>query len=77
MATAALRRKKASETELDRLAGTRLQLEMQIGTLESAAMNAQTMGALKKGADALKGIHGKLSLPSLRFFSLPYLILFL
>ena len=65
MATAALRRKKVSETELDRLAGMRLQLEMQIHTLESATMNAQTVGALKKGADALKGIHGQLSVPLL------------
>jgi charged multivesicular body protein 4 len=57
VATAALRRKKANEAELDRLAGTRTQLEMQVNTLESANLNVETMGALKKGADALKVIH--------------------
>jgi hypothetical protein len=60
VATAALRRKKASEAELDRLAGTRLQLETQVNTLESANLNAETMAALKKGSDALKVIHGNL-----------------
>ncbi|KAL0577722.1 ESCRT-III subunit protein snf7 [Marasmius crinis-equi] len=61
VATAALRRKKAHETELDRLAGTRLQLEMQVNTLESANLNAETMQAMKKAADALKVIHGKMT----------------
>lgn len=59
-ATAALRRKKASEAELDRLAGTRLQLEMQVNTLESANLNAETMAAMKKASEALKVIHGNL-----------------
>ncbi|EJD01243.1 uncharacterized protein FOMMEDRAFT_158374 [Fomitiporia mediterranea MF3/22] len=59
-ATAALRRKKATEQELDRLAGTRLQLEMQVNTLESANFNQETMTAMKKGSDALKAIHGNL-----------------
>jgi charged multivesicular body protein 4 len=61
VATAALKRKKASEAELDRLAGTRLQLEMQVNTLESANLNAETMAAMKKASDALKVIHGGLS----------------
>ncbi|KAI5124980.1 hypothetical protein M0805_007406 [Coniferiporia weirii] len=61
VATAALRRKKATETELDRLSGTRLQLEMQVNTLESANFNQETMAAMKKGADALKTIHGNLT----------------
>ncbi|EIM88365.1 vacuolar-sorting protein SNF7 [Stereum hirsutum FP-91666 SS1] len=56
-ATAALRRKKMHETELDKLSGTRLQLETQINTLESANINAETMQAMKKGSDALKSIH--------------------
>ncbi len=60
MATQALKRKKASELELDRLAGTRLQLEMQVNTLESANLNAETMAAMKKAADALKVIHGNM-----------------
>jgi charged multivesicular body protein 4 len=56
-ATQALRRKKMAETELDKLAGTRLQLEMQVNTLESANLNAETMAAMKKGSEALKVIH--------------------
>jgi len=61
-ATAALRRKKASEAELDRMAGTRLQLEMQVNTLESANLNAETMQAMKKASDALNVIHGNMTL---------------
>jgi charged multivesicular body protein 4 len=64
VATAALRRKKASEAELDRLAGTRLQLEMQVNTLESANLNAETMAAMKKASEALGHIHGNLYVSS-------------
>ncbi|KAG5639011.1 hypothetical protein H0H81_007919 [Sphagnurus paluster] len=65
VATAALKRKKASEVELDRLAGTRLQLEMQVNTLESANLNAETMAAMKKASDALKVIHGNMDMNKL------------
>lgn len=61
MATQALRRKKAAENQLDQLAGQRLQLEMQVNTIESANLNAETMMAMKKGSDALKAIHGNMS----------------
>ena len=60
VATAALKSKKAKELELERLQGTRFQLEMQINTLESASFNAETMSAMKKASSALKDIHGKL-----------------
>lgn len=33
---------------------------MQVNTIESANLNAETMLAMKKGADALKAIHGNL-----------------
>ncbi|PPR05640.1 hypothetical protein CVT24_002866 [Panaeolus cyanescens] len=62
LATAALKRKKVSEQELDRLAGSRLQLELQVNTLESANLNAETMAAMKKASDALKVIHGNLTM---------------
>ncbi|KDR83792.1 hypothetical protein GALMADRAFT_236176 [Galerina marginata CBS 339.88] len=62
VATAALKRKKVTEQELDRLAGSRLQLEMQVNTLESANLNAETMAAMKKASDALKVIHGNLDM---------------
>lgn len=57
---AALRQKKAHENELDRIAGTRLTLETQVNAIESANLNAETMLAMKQGADALKGIHSSL-----------------
>ncbi|KAG6817445.1 hypothetical protein H0H87_008613 [Tephrocybe sp. NHM501043] len=62
VATAALKRKKVCEQELERLGGTRLQLEMQVNTLESANLNAETMAAMKKASDALKVIHGNLDI---------------
>lgn len=62
VATAALKRRKVTEQELDRLAGSRLQLEMQVNTLESANLNAETMAAMKKASDALKVIHGNLTM---------------
>jgi charged multivesicular body protein 4 len=60
VATAALKRKKMNEIELNRLGESRLHLEMQVNTLEAANMNAETMAAMKKAADALKVIHGNL-----------------
>ncbi|GJJ07595.1 hypothetical protein Clacol_001798 [Clathrus columnatus] len=62
VALAALRRKKANEDQLDKISGQRLQLETQINTIESANLNAETMLAMRKGADALKAIHGNLTI---------------
>jgi len=62
VATAALKRKKMNEMELNRLGESRLHLEMQVNTLEAANMNAETMAAMKKAADALKIIHGNLTM---------------
>ncbi|KIJ69999.1 hypothetical protein HYDPIDRAFT_78769 [Hydnomerulius pinastri MD-312] len=62
VATQALRRKKATETEIERLSGQRLQLEMQINTLESANLNAETMQAMKKASDVLSQIHGHMTM---------------
>ena len=45
------------EADLERLGNQKMQLEIQINTLEGANMNAETMMAMKKGADALKVIH--------------------
>jgi len=61
-ATAALRRKKQFEQELDRLSGTRLTLETQVNAIESANINATTMEAMKKGAEALRTIHSGLNI---------------
>jgi len=59
-ATAALRRKKMHEGDLDKLAGMRLQLEVQVNTLESANMNANTLDTMRRGANALRDIHNGL-----------------
>jgi len=62
VATAALKRRKMNEIELNRLGDSRFQLETQVNTLESANMNAETMAAMKKASDALKVIHGNITL---------------
>jgi len=62
VATAALRRKKAHETEMDRLANTRLTLETQVNALESANINHETMIAMKRGSEALRVIHQGLTI---------------
>lgn len=62
VATAALRRKKTYEQQLEQLAGTRLTLEAQANAIESANMNAETMLAMKRGASALKDIHKQLNI---------------
>ncbi|KAH9006904.1 vacuolar-sorting protein SNF7 [Lactarius hatsudake] len=61
-ATAALRRKKIREADLEKLAGTRLQLEGQVNLLESANINANTLDVMRQGANALKGIHDGMSM---------------
>jgi charged multivesicular body protein 4 len=48
------------EGELDKLAGMRLQLEVQVNTLESANINANTLDVMRRGATALKDIHNGL-----------------
>ncbi|CAG7849392.1 Vacuolar-sorting protein SNF7 AltName: Full=Vacuolar protein-sorting-associated protein 32 [Serendipita indica DSM 11827] len=60
-ALAALRRKKTYEQQLEQLSGTRLTLEAQANAIESANMNAETMLAMKRGANALKDIHKQLN----------------
>ena len=62
-ATQALRQKKMHEADLERLGNQKMQLEIQINTLEGANMNAETMMAMKKGADALKVIHKNMYVP--------------
>ncbi|KZV75155.1 Snf7-domain-containing protein [Peniophora sp. CONT] len=61
-ATQALRQKKMHEADLERLGNQKMQLEIQINTLEGANMNAETMMAMKKGADALKVIHNRMDI---------------
>jgi hypothetical protein len=51
------------EGDLDKLSGVRLQLEVQINTLESANINANTLDVMRRGANALKDIHDGLCVP--------------
>lgn len=71
VATAALKRKKMNEMELNRLGESRLHLEMQVNTLEAANMNAETMAAMKKASEALGHIHGNLYAFSISFMPWP------
>lgn len=48
------------ENELDSIAGRKVTLETQVNAIESANFNLGTLDAMKKGADVLKGIHGKM-----------------
>ncbi|KAJ6539292.1 Snf7-domain-containing protein [Mycena capillaripes] len=57
LATSALKRKRANETQLEQLRGQQMQLEMQVNTLESANLNAETMAAMKKATQVLSEIH--------------------
>lgn len=61
-ATAALRRKKTHEAELEKLYGMRATIEAQVNAIENANMNMETMNAMKRGKDILKGIHGNLNI---------------
>ncbi|KAJ6614293.1 vacuolar-sorting protein SNF7 [Mycena sp. CBHHK59/15] len=61
LATTALKRKRANETQLEQLRGQQMQLELQVNTLESANLNAETMAAMKKAADVLQQIHSGMS----------------
>ncbi|SCV72409.1 BQ2448_3946 [Microbotryum intermedium] len=61
VAKQALRQKKLYENELDSIAGRKMTLTTQVNAIESANMNKETLEAMKKGADVLKGIHGKLN----------------
>ncbi|QRW00839.1 vacuolar-sorting protein SNF7 [Ceratobasidium sp. AG-Ba] len=62
VATAALRRKKMYEGELEKLYGQRMTLETQLNAIENANLNAETMSAMKQGAQALRDIHGNLTI---------------
>ncbi|KAK7061676.1 vacuolar sorting protein [Favolaschia claudopus] len=61
LATSALKRKRANETQLEQLRGQQMQLEMQVNTLESANLNKETMDAMKKAAQVLSEIHAGMS----------------
>ncbi|KAJ2768876.1 ESCRT-III subunit protein snf7 [Coemansia nantahalensis] len=61
-AIAALKRKQQLEAQLDKLTASRMTLEAQAMAIEGANVNLETMKAMQKGAEALKGIHKDLSI---------------
>ncbi|GAA5847305.1 hypothetical protein JCM3766R1_003943 [Sporobolomyces carnicolor] len=61
VAKQALRQKKVYEQELESISGRKMTLTTQVNAIESANMNKETLEAMKKGAEVLKGIHGKLN----------------
>ncbi|KAI8629933.1 vacuolar-sorting protein SNF7 [Xylariaceae sp. FL1651] len=60
-AKAALRRKKAHEHSLDQTISQIGTLEQQINAIESANINRETLKAMQRAGDAMKQIHGKLT----------------
>ena len=64
VSVAALKRKKGLEKELEKLQGVKVQLEMNMNTLESTGVNQETMVAMKKTVDTLKHVYGDLYVPS-------------
>ncbi|KAI1178107.1 vacuolar-sorting protein SNF7 [Nemania sp. FL0916] len=60
-AKAALRRKKAHEHALDQTIAQIGTLDQQIYAIESANINRETLAAMQKAGDAMKQIHGKLT----------------
>jgi len=53
-----MKRAKMLEADVNKLQGTRQNLELQISTLESAAMNARVVDSFKASTTALKNING-------------------
>ncbi|KAI1112658.1 vacuolar-sorting protein SNF7 [Nemania sp. NC0429] len=60
-AKTALRRKKAHEHSLDQTIAQIGTLEQQINAIESANINRETLAAMQKAGEAMKQIHGKLT----------------
>lgn len=61
-ALAALKRKRLLETQIEKISGSRMTLEAQAMAIEAANVNLETMKAMEKGADAMKGIHKDLNI---------------
>ncbi|CEG44342.1 snf7-domain-containing protein [Plasmopara halstedii] len=57
----ALKRKKMYEAEVEKLQGSRMTLETQVMTLESAHVNMETFTALRSGAEQMKAIHNQMN----------------
>lgn len=58
VALMALKRKKAYETNIEKINGARMTIETQMMAIENANVNLETMSAMRAGAEAMKNIHG-------------------
>ncbi|CAO3699113.1 unnamed protein product [Rhizopus stolonifer] len=58
----ALKRKKAYESNIEKINGARMTIETQMMAIENANVNLETMGAMRAGADAMKNIHGSMDI---------------
>ncbi|KAI8321479.1 hypothetical protein GQ54DRAFT_297968 [Martensiomyces pterosporus] len=61
-ALAALKRKRLLESQVEKISGSRMTLETQVMAIEAANVNLETMKAMQKGAEAMKGIHKDLDI---------------
>ncbi|KAJ2692240.1 ESCRT-III subunit protein snf7 [Coemansia spiralis] len=61
-AIVALKRKQQLEAQMDKLTASRMTLEAQAMAIEGANVNLETMKAMQKGTEAMKGIHKDLSI---------------
>lgn len=62
MAKAALRRKKAFEHQLEQTQAQMLTVEREISSIETANINKETLDAMKNAQQAMKKIHGGLTI---------------
>jgi charged multivesicular body protein 4A/B len=60
-AKTALKRKKAHEHNLEQTIAQIRTLENQINAIESANINRETLAAMQRASEAMKQIHGKLT----------------
>ncbi|KAM0722624.1 hypothetical protein Q7P37_002065 [Cladosporium fusiforme] len=61
LAKAALRRKKAFEHQLEQTSAQMMTVEREIGSIESANINKETLDAMKNASNAMKNIHDGLT----------------
>ncbi|KAG1198674.1 hypothetical protein G6F62_010066 [Rhizopus arrhizus] len=62
VALMALKRKKAYESNIEKINGARMTIETQMMAIENANVNLETMGAMRAGAEAMKNIHGSMNI---------------
>ncbi|KAL1922379.1 uncharacterized protein VTP21DRAFT_9918 [Calcarisporiella thermophila] len=56
-----LRKRKEYESQIEKVGLQRINLESQVMAIENASVNFETMNAMRKGAEAMKSIHGSMN----------------